>query len=162
EQVGVEGQSVQAPRPPRSADLAGPLAGCQPGMRGWVGEVLLGPRVVQPQGVLGRRQLVSLEESLEDQIAPVTQIRHKTVENSHRRRQLDASPASLKSDWSIVHMWRVSGSSTCEDWRAPVLTQSPHSHPMCQYSSTGDAWTPAPTPGCVQARHLPPARRVLK
>jgi hypothetical protein len=40
---------------------------------------------------LGRRQLVSLEESLEDQIAPVTQIRHTTVRNSHRRRQLDES-----------------------------------------------------------------------
>jgi hypothetical protein len=60
-------------------------------MSGRVGEVLLGPRVVQPQGVLGRRQLVSLEESLEDQIAPVTQIRHTTVRNSHRRRQLDES-----------------------------------------------------------------------
>ncbi|HEY2579901.1 MAG TPA: hypothetical protein VGI74_26610, partial [Streptosporangiaceae bacterium] len=34
---------------------------------------------------------VSLEESLENQIAPVTQIRHTTVRNSHRRRQLDES-----------------------------------------------------------------------
>jgi hypothetical protein len=40
---------------------------------------------------LGRRQLVSLEESLEDQIALVTQIRHEAVGDSHRRRQPDES-----------------------------------------------------------------------
>ena len=103
----MEGQSVEAPGRPRCADHTGPLAGRQPGMSGRVGEVLLGPRIVQPQGVPGRRQLVGLEEPLEDQIAPVAQIHHTTVGNSHRRRPLDASPASLKSDCSIVHMCRV-------------------------------------------------------
>jgi hypothetical protein len=81
-----------------------------------IGEVLLGPRVVQPQSLLGRRKLVSLEESLEDQIATFPQICQTTVRDSHRRRQLDASPTSLNSDWrdwGIVHMCWVSGSSTC-------------------------------------------------
>ena len=57
-------------------------------MRGRVGEVLLGPRVVQPQGFLGRGQLVSLEETLEPQVAPLLQIRHTTVGHPHRRPKL--------------------------------------------------------------------------
>ena len=83
EQVRVEGQSVQVPRSPRSADDAGPLVGCQPGMSGRVGEVLLGPRVVQPQSFLRRCQFVSLEESLEHQIALLPQICHTTVGHPH-------------------------------------------------------------------------------
>jgi hypothetical protein len=107
EQVGVEGQSVQAPRPPRSADDAGPLVGCQPGMSGRVGEVLLGPRVVQPQSFLGRRQLVSLEETLEGQIALLAQIRHTTVGHPHRCQKLSAtqfthSPFSTSSRTSLA------------------------------------------------------------
>ena len=96
EQVGVEGQSVQAPRSPRSADDAGPLVGCQPGMSGRVGEVLLGPRVVQPQSFLGRRQLVSLEEALEHQIALLAQIRHTTVGHPHRGPNLTASHSGCR------------------------------------------------------------------
>ena len=58
----MEGQPVQVPRSPRSADFTGPLAGRQPRMSSRVGEVRLGPRVVQPQGLPGRGQLVSPEK----------------------------------------------------------------------------------------------------
>src|SRR5262249_15452607 len=83
EEAGVEGQPVQVPRSPRSADFAGPLVGRQPRMSSRVGKVRLGPRVVQPQGLLGRGQLVSLEETLEQQVTPLPQVRHATVGHPH-------------------------------------------------------------------------------
>jgi len=58
-------------------------------MSGRVGEVILGPRVVQPQSFLGRRQLASLEETFEHQVALVPQIRQATVGHLHRRPKLD-------------------------------------------------------------------------
>src|SRR6476646_1218045 len=50
-----------------------------------VGKVRLGPRVVQPQGFLGRGQLVSLEETLEQQVTPLPQVRQATVGHLHPR-----------------------------------------------------------------------------
>jgi hypothetical protein len=54
-------------------------------MSSWVGEIRLGPRVVQPQGFLGRGQLVSLEETLEEQVTPLPQVRQATVGHPHPR-----------------------------------------------------------------------------
>src|SRR5215469_13231372 len=54
-------------------------------MSSWVGEIHLGPRVVQPQSFLGRGQLVSLEETLEEQVTPLPQVRQATVGHSHPR-----------------------------------------------------------------------------
>lgn len=81
----MEGQSVQVPGSPRSADFAGPLVRRQPRMSSWVGEIHLGPRVVQPQSFLGRGQLVSLEETLEEQVTPLPQVRQATVGHPHPR-----------------------------------------------------------------------------
>src|SRR3981081_3000993 len=54
-------------------------------MSSWVGEIHLGPRVVQPQSFLGRGQLVSLEETLEEQVTPLPQVRQATVGHPHPR-----------------------------------------------------------------------------
>src|SRR5580693_3036443 len=50
-----------------------------------VGEIHLGPRVVQPQSFLGRGQLVSLEETLEEHVTPLPQVRQATVGHPHPR-----------------------------------------------------------------------------
>src|SRR5262249_38498237 len=50
-----------------------------------VGEIHLGPRVVQPQSFPGRGQLVSLEETLEQQVTPLPQVRQATVGHPHPR-----------------------------------------------------------------------------
>src|SRR5690348_3305252 len=54
-------------------------------MSSWVGEIHLGPRVVQPQSFLGRGQLVSLEETLEQQVTPLPQVRQATIGHPHPR-----------------------------------------------------------------------------
>src|SRR5215469_6973111 len=54
-------------------------------MSSWVGEIHLGPRVLQPQSFLGRGQLVSLEETLEEQVTPLPQVRQATVGHPHPR-----------------------------------------------------------------------------
>src|SRR5215470_5285803 len=50
-----------------------------------VGEIHLRPRVVQPQSFLGRGQLVSLEETLEEQVTLLPQVRQATVGHPHPR-----------------------------------------------------------------------------
>src|SRR5215831_18142670 len=50
-----------------------------------VGEIHLGPRVVQPQSFLGRRRLIRLEETLEEQVTPLPQVRQATVRHPHPR-----------------------------------------------------------------------------
>src|SRR6202042_193499 len=52
-------------------------------MSSWVGEIHLGPRVVQPQSFLSRGQLVSLEETLEEQVTPLPQVCQATVGHPH-------------------------------------------------------------------------------
>src|SRR5580700_10807762 len=54
-------------------------------MSSWVGEIHLGPRVVQPQSFLGRGQLVSPEETLEQQVTPLPQVRQATIGHPHPR-----------------------------------------------------------------------------
>ena len=51
----------------------------------------VGRRVVQPETLLGRRQFVGAEETLEQEVAPLAQFCQTTVRHSHEHRKLARS-----------------------------------------------------------------------
>ena len=81
-------------------------------MSSGAGEIHLGPRVVQPQSFLGRGQLVSLEETLEEQVTPLPQVRQATVGHPHPRTL--AALAVDRTGISTVQRFRVTAEPA--DW----------------------------------------------
>jgi hypothetical protein len=128
----VKDQSVQVPRPPRTPDLAGPLACGQPGMSSRLGKVFLGPGIVQPQSFLCGCQPVSPPRSPRGSDTPAPVAPPNDAPAPHRRRHLEATEAgqarlSQNSDKAIPSgslKFRISpgGTSTGPEWVTPWLS----------------------------------------
>ena len=84
DQIGMEGQSVEVPRPVRELLDAAELVTGVSGMGGRIGEVLLGRREMQPQRLLRRPQLVGGEKPLDDGEPVIAHLVEIGVRDPHR------------------------------------------------------------------------------
>jgi hypothetical protein len=84
DEIGMEGQVVQVPRPVGELLDTGELAAAVVGVARRVGEVVLRSREVQPQGFLGRLQLVGSEESLDQGEPLFTHLVQSRIRQPHR------------------------------------------------------------------------------
>ena len=85
DQVGVEGQSVELPRPVREFLDAGELVSFVLGEPRRIGEVLLGLREVPPQRVSGGVELLGGEKVFDDGEPVTTDFFEVVVGDPHRR-----------------------------------------------------------------------------